>query len=64
MLEMQSEAAEHWGYCSLHRVELREPHRLLSSLPQDLATLSRVAVHDVDEENHHLIRQKISTHNP
>ena len=64
MLEMQSEAAEHWGYCSLHRVELREPHRLLSSSPQDLATLSQVAVHDVDEENRHLIHWKISTHNP
>jgi len=64
MLEMQSEAAEHWGYCSLHRVELREPHRLLSSSPQDLTTLSRVAVHDVDEENRHLIRRKISMHNP
>jgi len=64
MLEMQSEAAEHWGYCSLHRVELQEPHRLLSSSPQDLAMLSLVAVHDVDEENRHLIHRKISTHNP
>jgi len=29
-----------------------------------LATKSRVATEDVDEENRHLIRRKISTHNP
>ena len=28
------------------------------------ATKSRAAVEDVDEENRHLIRRKIGTHNP